>query len=77
MDRLEAVSHPRTRFIDHLPDLITEADYQEDPGQKKIRVCISLNEEGVEILGDSMYARLIEDMFAQLDPDEIERMLCG
>lgn len=77
MDRPQASSHPRTRFIDHLPDLITEADYQEDPNLQKIRVCINLNDEGVEILGDSMYARLVEDMFAQLGTEEIERMLCG
>jgi FtsH ternary system-associated peptide len=77
MDQSKTASLPRTRFIDHLPDLITEADYLESPDQQKIRVCINLNDEGVEILGDSMYARLVEDMLTQLGAEEIERMLCG
>jgi len=68
---------PQTRFVAHLPDLITEDDYHQSPEQQKIRVRIELTDEGVEILGDSMYAHLIEDLLTQLGADEIERMLCG
>ncbi len=68
---------PKTRFVSHLPDLITEQDYLEHPEQRKLRIRINVNDEGVDILGDSMYAYLIEELMAQLEPDEIERILCG
>ncbi|MBW4635060.1 MAG: hypothetical protein KME30_25115 [Iphinoe sp. HA4291-MV1] len=68
---------PKTSFVSHLPDLITEEDYLGSPEQKKIRVRINVNDEGVDILGDSMYAHLVEELMAQLGADEIERMLCG
>ncbi len=68
---------PKTRFVSHLPDLIQEEDYLECTEQKKIRLRIDMTDEGVEILGDSMYAHLVEELLAQLGADEIERMLCG
>jgi hypothetical protein len=68
----------KTCFVDHLPDLITEEDYLSDsPGQKKVRVQIRITDEGVDVLGDSMYAHLVEELLAQLDTATIERMLCG
>lgn len=67
----------KTRFVSHLPDLIKEEDYLECTEQKKIRLRIDLTDEGVDILGDSMYAHLVEELLAQLGADEIERMLCG
>ncbi len=70
-------SSPKTRFVSHLPDLIEEEDYLESTEQKKIRLRIDLTDEGVEILGDSMYAHLVEELLAQLGAEEIERMLCG
>lgn len=68
---------PKTCFVSHLPDLIKEEDYLESTEQKKIRLRIDLTDEGVDILGDSMYAHLVEEVLAQLGADEIERMLCG
>ncbi|MEM7578391.1 MAG: radical SAM-modified peptide, FtsH ternary system-associated [Cyanobacteria bacterium P01_A01_bin.80] len=68
---------PKTRFVSHLPDLITEEDYLSCSEQKKVRVRINVNQEGVDVLGDSMYAQLIEELMAQLGAEEIERMLCG
>ncbi|MEH2368482.1 radical SAM-modified peptide, FtsH ternary system-associated [Nostoc sp.] len=68
---------PKTRFVSHLPDLITEEDYLVSSEQKKIRVRINLNNEGVDILGDSIYAYIVEELMAQLGADEIERILCG
>lgn len=67
---------PRLRFVDHLPDLITEEDYQ-TPERKRVRVRITVTDDGLEILGDSMYAALLEDLLARAGADEIERMLCG
>ena len=67
----------KTRFVDHLPDLITEADYQAPPERKKIRIRISLTGEGVEILGDTMHAPLLEEMLTRAGATEIQKMLCG
>jgi FtsH ternary system-associated peptide len=72
-----ANAHPKTKFVSHLPDLITEEDYLANPEQQKIRVQINVSNEGVDVLGDSMYAHLIEELMAQLGAEEIERMLCG
>ena len=73
------VSQPslKTRFVDHLPDLITEADYLEGEDKKKIRLRIKCDEDGVFILGDSMYPQLLEAILEQTDAEELERMLCG
>ncbi|MET0649055.1 MAG: radical SAM-modified peptide, FtsH ternary system-associated [Pyrinomonadaceae bacterium] len=67
---------PRHRFVDHLPDLITVEDYR-TPEQKRVRVRITITDEGVEILGDSMYAALLEELLARTGAAEVERMLCG
>ncbi|MGK7874146.1 MAG: radical SAM-modified peptide, FtsH ternary system-associated [Xenococcaceae cyanobacterium] len=77
MDNSGSNLRPKTRFVPHLPDLITEEDYLDSPEQQKIRVRIELTDQGVEILGDSMYAHLVEELLTQLGADEIERMLCG
>jgi hypothetical protein len=68
---------PKTRFVSYLPDLITQEDYLSSPEEKKIRVRISISEQGIEIVGDSMYAHLVEELMAGLGADELERMLCG
>lgn len=67
----------KNRFVSHLPDLITEEDYLDEPDNQKIRIRISLNDEDIEILGDSMYAQLLEELLTDLGASEIERMLCG
>ncbi|AFZ01306.1 radical SAM-modified peptide, FtsH ternary system-associated [Calothrix sp. PCC 6303] len=76
-DKSPLDNHPKTKFVAHLPDLITEEDYLANPQQKKIRVQININNEGVDVLGDSMYAHLIESLMTQLGAEEVERMLCG
>ena len=68
---------PQTSFVSHLPDLITEEDYLDSPEQKKIRIRIETTEQGIEILGDSMYVHLVEELLIQLGAAEIQRMLCG
>ena len=68
---------PRLRFVDYLPDLITPEDYDDPSDKKKIRIRITVTEQGIEILGDSMYAPLLEKLLAAAGAQEIERMLCG
>jgi hypothetical protein len=71
------IDRPHSRFVDHLPDLITEEDYRDPPDRKKVRIRITITTNGVEILGDSMYAPLLERLLGEAGADEIERMLCG
>lgn len=77
MDKSSAPPRPQMKYVAHLPDLITPEDYQETDGRKKIRVQLAVTDQGLEILGDSMYAPLLEKMLAQIGAKEIERMLCG
>jgi len=73
----DSSKRPRAHFVAHLPDLITEEDYAEPADRQKFRLRISRTEQGVEILGDSMYAPSLEELLAVLGAEEIERMLCG
>ena len=41
------------RFVAHLPDLMTTADYTAPDSDHKVRVRISVTEQGIEILGDA------------------------
>jgi len=68
---------PKIRFVDHLPDLITEEDYKDSPERKKIRVQIRMTEEGVEILGDTMHAPALEALLTQSGSVEIQKMPCA
>jgi len=72
----QASTKSKLRFVASLPDLITEADYME-PERKRIRLRLTITDEGIEILGDSMYAHLVEGLLASVGAEEIERMLCG
>jgi hypothetical protein len=67
---------PQLRFVERLPDLITDEDYLQ-PEVKRVRLRISVTDDGIEILGDSMYAALLEKLLTQAGAEEIERMLCG
>ena len=67
----------KTRFVDHLPDLITPEDYRDPPGKKKIRIRISLTGDGVEVLGDTMHAPLLEALLRDMGAAEIQKMPCG
>ena len=68
---------PTTRFMPHLPDLITEEDYRDAPEKKKIRVRIRVTGDGVEVLGDTMHAPVLEKLFAETGAKEIQKMPCG
>jgi hypothetical protein len=76
MSEGEEARPTRLRFVAHLPDLITDEDYLQ-PEVKRVRLRITVTDEGIEILGDSMYAPILEKLLAEVGAEEIERMLCG
>ncbi len=67
----------RTKIVDRLPDLITESDYRTPTDRKKVRVRITVTDEGVEVLGDSMYPILAEEVVREVSEDDIEWTPCG
>lgn len=69
--------HPQARFVNHLPDLMTWEDYAQADRRKVIRINLSVSDEGLEVLGDSPYPQLLEELLAGLGPEWIEMMLCG
>jgi len=66
-----------TRYVQHLPDLMTAADYEDPPDRRRLRFRIGTSDSGVEILGDSMHPAALEELLSSLEPEAIERMLCG
>ncbi len=77
METIKSKYSPEIIYVPHLPDLITEEDYRAPPNEQKIRMRIQITEEGIQVLGDSMYAALLENVLVDLESDKIERMLCG
>ncbi len=67
----------RVRYVDQLPALITAEDYATASEVKKVRVQIRVTEEGLEILSDSPYPLLLDELLAQAGLTEAELMLCG
>ena len=67
---------PSTDFVSHLPNLIPPEEYGAHD-RKKIRVRIRATEEGLEILGDSMYPALLEKLLADAGARRIQSVLCG
>lgn len=68
---------PEHRFVAHLPDLIKKEDYLDPSDNKKVRIRIMLTENGVEIVGDTMYPYLLEKLLTKTGAKEIESVLCG
>lgn len=62
---------------EELPDLLTTADYAQESAPKKIKLRIKTSEQGIEILGDSMYPGELEMLLRGLDAKEIRMILCG
>ena len=65
------------RYVSHLPDLMTWEDYGEAESHKVVRLRLTVTDRGLEILGDSPYPELLEQLLAALDPEAIEKVLCG
>lgn len=68
---------PQIRFVADLPDLLHANDYETDPEGRRVRVRLRVTAHGVEILGDAVRAGEIEALLQKLEPEQIERMLCG
>ena len=65
------------KIVASLPDLIKPEDYKSCTEQKKIRLRISINENGVEILGDSLYVEPLEKLLVDGGATLLEKSLCG
>ena len=65
------------KIVADLPDLMKAEDYQNCTESKKIRLRISINKNGVEILGDSLYIEPLEELLAAGGATLLERTLCG
>lgn len=65
------------RFVPDLPDLIDAAEYDDHPGGRLVRVRITWDEQGVEVLGDAFRPDALEELLERMGPDVVEQMLCG
>lgn len=68
---------PKTTYVNHLPDLMTWDDYEAADRQKRVRFRLTVTDDGLEIIGDSPYPHLLEELLQALEPEVIEMMLCG
>jgi len=68
---------PKIKFVSHLPDLMTIQDYSKPCDKKKVKIRIEMTDAGIDIIGDSMYDFLLEDILSNAGAKEIERVLCG
>jgi hypothetical protein len=66
----------KIKHVPFLPDLMTPEDKDNRDG-KKIRIRIKATDNGVDILGDSMYVKELEALLKKLEAPEIEMVLCG
>ncbi len=69
-------NHP-LKIVAELPDLMRPEDYLDAASVKKVRVRLTLGDDGVEILGDSLYVEILERLLRESGPHPIERSLCG
>ncbi len=67
----------RCTYTNDIPDLMTWEDYEDCHHRKTLRFRLTLTEAGLEIIGDSPYPHLLEELLASLDPETIEGKLCG
>jgi hypothetical protein len=65
------------RFVPDLPDLIDPSEYDRHPEGHLVRVRITWDEQGVEVLGDAFRPDALEDLLERMEPDVVEQMLCG
>ncbi len=67
----------RVKYVNHIPDLMTWDDYEDVDTKKVVRFQLRVTDDGLEIIGDSPYPHLLEELLAKLDPKVVEMMLCG
>jgi hypothetical protein len=68
---------PTMTYVNHVPDLMTWDDYEVAHRRKLVRFRLRVTDEGLEIIGDSSYPHLLEELLEVLSPEAIEMMLCG
>jgi len=56
---------------------MTWEDYEVSHERKLVRFRLTVTDQGLEIIGDSPYPHLLEELLAKLDPARLEMMLCG
>ncbi len=69
-------------LVAELPDLMRPQDYPEADGEKKkIRLRITMNPDGIEILGDALHVTELEKLLAaagdRCNRRPMARTLCG
>ncbi len=67
----------RYKFVENIPDLIHPEEYSSDPQGRRMRFRIRATAEGIEILGDAVRPKALEQLLGHLGEVEIEQMLCG
>ena len=72
-----ADGRPPYRMVEHIPDLIQPEEYDDHPEGRLVRISISADGEGVQVIGDAFRPELLEGLLEALGPDVIEQMLCG
>lgn len=74
----EKKPHLPIKIVADLPDLMLPEDYLNcNAKQKKIRVRISFDDNGVAILGDSLHVDVLEKLLGDSGAHLLERTLCG
>lgn len=78
-DQITSETNPQTTttYVNHIPDLMTWDDYEVSHERKLVRFRLTVTDKGLEIIGDSPYPHLLEELLAKLDPAVVEMMLCG
>jgi hypothetical protein len=66
-----------TRWVEHLPDLIHEDEYDEHPDGNLVRLRVRMTANGLEILGDGMRPEVLEALLRRIGKGPIDQMLCG
>ncbi len=70
-------SKDHVKYVNYIPDLMTWDDYEDVHEKKVVRFQLRVTDGGLEIIGDSPYPHLLEELLAKLDPKVVEMMLCG
>ncbi|MFI0980890.1 radical SAM-modified peptide, FtsH ternary system-associated [Streptomyces sp. NPDC021093] len=64
-------------FTEAIPDLIGPEEYADHPHGNLVRVRIRVTGSGIEVVGDALRPRAVEDVLAALGEGPMEQMLCG
>lgn len=68
---------PDRKYVGSLPSLMGYDDYENAETRKLIRFRLTINEDGIELLGDSAHPVDLDMLLRILEPRMIQSMLCG